>query len=219
MADYTPPPRRDPMQLTLKLNLVEPFKSAYEDKQGLTPKLRSALFVQRVVKNLQSITRRGHPFVQKVNLKLKKKVSGEWLLDGVIAKRKRFGNERSRRYAKAKITTHLLWAVESESATSLKAMCDDLGKLLVVDSQNYLYLNGLNQQPRNTHNYVERRLKTVKGILAHNRKFNKGNFYLGFWPSPKKTKARDSFWDQGLQDLTPYLKMFRFTGGEFKEMK
>lgn len=130
--------------------------------------------------------------VQKFNEKIKKRIPGEWLLDIVIAKQTELRDEKKKR-SKAKMISEILWAVESESDTGLDQFAKDFGKLLCVNSKNYLYLNGMNQSSAGMKDYKERRLETIKNtdFISERLKEINGRFFIGFWPVPELWRKKD----------------------------
>lgn len=112
-----------------------------------------------------------------------KKTSGEWLLDCCIVK-----TENS-------FIKKIAFALESESNTSKKCFDEDFAKILHVNSDIKLYLNGLNQTTiEGVDIYIEKRLKYIQNILESD-KYSNDNFYIGFWPSPKQEKKGfPTFW-------------------------
>lgn len=202
------------MDTSLNLLITEAFLSAQAEMKNKTPKLRSARFVEEVGRKLHAnFGQSGKLSVQEVDIDKGRKKKGEWLLDIAIAERHEV---KETDHGSSKwIPYRLLWAVESEYSTSLEAMCDDLGKLLVVNSRNYLYLNGLNQQFGNTEPYVQRRLKTVAGVLNGLHWDSSKRFYYAFWPSPEKKGNLASLWDNEVRDLQPYIRVYEYRGSDF----
>lgn len=117
---------------------------------------------------------------------------GEWLVDACIVKE--HGESKDVRFI-----DRIVFAMESESHTGTRAFNEDFAKLVHLDAEHKLYLNGLSQTtPQGTSNYMQRRREYVEAILKRIRP--SGEFYLGFWPSPGKPKTRgdtvDSIWSE-----------------------
>ena len=129
--------------------------------------------------NVQAVNDEGH------------KSNGEWLLDFCITQQQKLENGSKANYINDKI----IWACESEAATGAKDFCDDFGKLLCVNAENYIYMNGLDQvigtqanasQPRA--NYINNRIEYIKNIIQNSQ--NMINcIYIVFWLSPKVKKG------------------------------
>jgi hypothetical protein len=110
------------------------------------------------------------------------KYAGEWLLDITITKDV-YGFKEE-----------ILVAVESESDTSKKAFDEDFAKLLHTKSQNYIYLNGLDQKTElGRDDYINDRISYAQ---RHLKNKDIKNFYLGFWASPRKIGDVKSIWDE-----------------------
>jgi hypothetical protein len=123
------------------------------------------------------------------------KKKGEWLFDICITDTREISENKYNKEATARINTNILWAVESESSTSILDFCADFGKLICSGANNCFYLHGLNQRnPDNRRAFVDRRLSTLRSQLSDLIK-SENNYYIGFWPSPKKIGG-SSIWDQ-----------------------
>lgn len=133
------------------------------------------------------------------------RISGEWLLDCCIVR-----------------TDHsfihkIAFALESESNTSKKSFDEDFAKLMHVNSDTKLYLNGLNQITTSGINkYIENRLRYAESILGSGN-YATENFYFGFWPSPKQQKqGLPSFWN--LFEIHQHLDaihLYKYANGKF----
>jgi hypothetical protein len=139
------------------------------------------------------------------------KSPGEWLYDICITKTKKVDEANGQKSSSAHINTEIIWAIESESSTSLSEFCDDFGKLICSGAQNCLYLHGLDQTTETGRNeFIKRRLETIQGSLLAN--INSGvNFYMGFWPSPKKVGGK-SIWDyekNRLEVLIEWIQIYK----------
>ena len=122
------------------------------------------------------------------------KQSGEWLVDACIT-------EEHCDTESLRFIDRIVFAMESESDTGKRAFNDDFAKLVHLNAEHKLYLNGLDQTTRpGMERYVESRCEYAEAVLQRTRP--SGEFHLGFWPSPGKPKARgsslDSIW-RGLQ--------------------
>ncbi|MYH17030.1 MAG: hypothetical protein F4149_17840 [Gammaproteobacteria bacterium] len=109
-----------------------------------------------------------------------KKKSGEWLVDACITE------ERCHAETPPFID-RIVFAMESESNTGQRAFDHDFAKLVHLNADYKLYLNGLSQTTcQGMCNYITRRCEYVETIL--NRVRPLGEFYFGFWPSPAKPR-------------------------------
>lgn len=191
---------RDALDITLK----EVFNKNTIIKDA---KLRSSIFVFSLGKEL-SKSYEGHKLkVVGFDEERKRRTPGEWLLDIAIVKEKPISDPKKKQ-SKAEIPYQLIWAVESESSTNLHAFAEDFGKLLCVKSENYLFLNGLNQKKEEDRNsFVERRLETVKQLLKEIN-YNSNNLYFAFWPTPAKNN-KGSLWDDFSSAPSELLNMVR----------
>ncbi|MDE0064889.1 MAG: hypothetical protein OXP09_00315 [Gammaproteobacteria bacterium] len=114
-----------------------------------------------------------------------KRTSGEWLVDACITEEKCDSK-------KLRFIDRIVFAMESESDTAQRAFNKDFAKLVHLKAKYKLYLNGLDHKtPNGMRNYTRRRCKYAEAVL--NRIRPSGEFYLGFWPSPRKPdKSPDS---------------------------
>lgn len=171
----------------LKFTLAEQYfqrENKKNDRVNIVPqKLISSIFVHEISKSIHKII-----YNNKFELKVVavddhdfKRISGEWLLDGCI------------RDNTEEFPNKILFAFESESNTSVKSFNEDFAKIIHVNSNLKLYLNGLNQKTeKGKNNYIINRLKHAKTILD---KTTTDNLYLGFWPSPEQIDTGlPSFW-------------------------
>jgi len=145
--------------------------------------------------------------VQDVNdLGIKKE--GEWLFDICVTEAIEIEEWNNSKKASAHIDTSILWAIESESATSIKEFCADFGKLICSGAKNCLYLHGLNQRSEDGRSkFIKRRLSTIKNQLSEYMK-KETIYYIGFWPSPKKVGG-SSLWDQySLEELIDWIEVY-----------
>lgn len=203
--------------MDLKILVRQAFKNAYQvrsnGKLGNSNTLRSAKFVSEVANLLHSeigVAKDIKLCVQQVDDQGYKN-SGEWLLDIVISRTTEIRDPEIG-HSKAFINSKILWAVESESAVGLPDFAADFGKLMVVKSEKYLYLNGLRPNLSDTKTYISRRLKTAEQILLESG--IKGELYLGFWPSPAKDVL--SGWDsENEETLINKIELFMWNGASF----
>ena len=175
--------------------------------------LRSAKFVYEIAKKLKKEFKKDKCLrlhVQEVDNRGNKK-PGEWLFDIAITKTIQIIDDKHEK-SPEKINASLEWVVESEYHTGLKAFADDFGKLIVTNTINALYLNGLNQQ-KDIEDFINRRKITAAGALIKS-KFKCEKFYLAFWPTPEKLKSTGkSQWDidldkETISELTNKIKLF-----------
>lgn len=135
-----------------------------------------------------------------------RRVSGEWLLDAVVA-------EQDARGCVRKI--HV--AMECESSTANAAFAWDFGKLLNVRSVVKIYLQGKNQATaKAAESFSRERLATAANLILeldpHSR------WYFGFWPSPEKVRGYESLWDGFASGQYRHLRdvrLFQFDGQFF----
>lgn len=202
--------------MSLEVNTI---KEAFEKAHSLSNKgkfkeyngLKSAKFVFEVGRKLEEKTKDESSsdnivsYVQKVDDEGNKE-PGEWLLDIVIAETTEITDPKVSN-SKAIINSKIIWAVESESALGLPEFAEDFGKLLAINSEKYLYLNGVNPNQTNFEEYVERRLNTTNEILDK-LNFN-GELYFGFWPSPAK-EDETSGWENDIEDLLNKIRLYKW---------
>jgi hypothetical protein len=171
-----------------------------------SPKLQSSKFVEEIGKRLKkelcpASNDKSHLKVQTVNETGTGKIPGEWLLDAVIYE---YFNEVDRRFPKSPVhfLKNIVWSVESESNTRLTEMAKDFNKLLAIKSDNYLYLNGVNQKtPEDRLKYMLHRLETAKRVIDRVAKESGlKSFYFAFWPSPERVRGQ-SLWDDNNVNL------------------
>lgn len=177
-------------------------------------KKRSAKFVTEIGEGIFKCYELQNPSYklnfQKLNDENGTKEPGEWIYDIAITEQQSiFDPEKTT--AEVKINSRLIWAIESEYNTGLDFFAQDFGKLLCANSENYLYLNGLNQDTKkNQDNYILRRLKIVSGLINSNACLKEKPFYYGFWVSPEK-KGDKSLWGKfSLAELLEMARIFRY---------
>ena len=128
------------------------------------------------------------------------KRSGEWLVDACITE------------GTGKFIDRIVFAMESESATSKKAFDEDFAKLVHLDAAVKLHLNGLKQTNKDRmKRYIEDRCNYAAKVIKRTRPV--GQWFLGFWPSPGKLAGttKTSAWEC----LPPHLeaiRLFEFRG-------
>lgn len=142
------------------------------------------------------------------------KEPGEWMLDMCLVEVSKFSFESGNgSKVPIPVATKMVFAMESEADPSLKAFVEDFEKLLNVDSTYKLYLNGVNQRDHNRlSSYIERRNRLAARILTSKKETS--TFYVGYWPSPRKTAwAKPSLWDhlEGFDHLNT-VKLYKFNG-------
>ncbi len=171
-------------------------------------KLKSSIFVSNVGRVFNNEYNNMNNYRLKVvgyDSNNRKRTPGEWLLDVIIAKEMVISDQEKDK-SEAKILYQIIWAIESESNSSLPAFAEDFGKLMCVKSENYLYLNGLQQKTSNGHSdYIKRRTKTAKQCLD-DANIKEKNFYIAFWPSPARRNG-SSLWDKEISDLLEMVKV------------
>ncbi|MCY6369483.1 hypothetical protein [Clostridium ganghwense] len=192
----------------------------YNEKFKNSNTYRSAKFVSALGERLKDFYVKNdlyyHLNVQKVDDESGRKTSGEWLLDVSLTKQKCI-EDPAKKQSKAKINTEIIWAVESEYHTGLDKFAEDFGKLMCIKSQNYLYLNGVNQEEKNLQTYILRRLETVSDLLRDREDFYGKNFYYGFWVSPE-IKNGKSIWDsKNIKDLIKMTRVFKYVEKDKEE--
>ena len=195
------------------------LKISIENSSEMTNQIKSSLFVSNLGKMLNEYCK-GLFQTNYISVDSKgKKTSGEWMLDISVTKQVEVTEEFNGKVIKKLINTNLIWAVESETSTSTIDFCMDFGKLLCVNSENYLYLNGLNHStPKKSEEYVEKRIDTVTKLLQDMELTE--NLYYGFFPTPGKTAGNDSIWAEILKGNYSHLglRLFKFQGKVFVEI-
>ena len=171
-----------------------------EGKEVLTDnKLKSSIFVYMLSEEF----RNSFGGKYKINVvgydkEKKKRKPGEWLLDIAITEEIQIQDPEDVR-SKGDISYRMIWAIESELNSGIKAFADDFGKLLCVKSENYLFLNGLNQKTEKGRlDYIKRRTATI-GKMQKDLSLALNNYYIAFFPSPAK-KNGESLWDKNSQE-------------------
>ncbi len=162
-------------------------------------KLKSSIFVYMLSEEFRNLYGRKY----KINVvgydeKSRKRTPGEWMLDIAITD-VTIIEDSDKKISKGSISYKMIWAIESELNSGIKAFADDFGKLLCVKSENYLFLNGLNQKTEKGRlKYIKRRTAT---ILEMKKDLNivLNNYYLAFFPSPAKNNG-ESLWDNNSQE-------------------
>lgn len=193
----------------LKFELAEKHFKRENKNDGMVnivpQKLISSIFVDEISKSIHKTI-----YNNKFELKVVaiddsnfERISGEWLLDGCI------------RDNNGSFPKKILFAFESESDTSIKSFNEDFPKIIHINANLKLYLNGLNQKTeKGKNNYIKNRLKYAETVLD---KTITGDLYLGFWPSPQQIDTdRPSFWK--LFNEYPHLngiELFKYSNGSF----
>jgi hypothetical protein len=207
--------------LNIKSIIDESFRDAYhelnhiEEEIKTINKKRSSKFITEVGTRLQKYYEQlglhYHLNYQKYINKDSRKKPGEWLYDVSITEQESI-YDLEKTNAEIKINTKLIWAIESESNVGLDCFAKDFGKLLCANSQNYLYLNGLNQSNKEYQSYyVLRRLSIVSKLLEKNNFFDTKVFYYCFWVSPEKKDGK-SLWEKfELNELIDMIRVFKYT--------
>ena len=170
-------------------------KDRFHKKETISNQLVSTIFVHEVSKSIhETMFKAGCELkVIGVNKKFEKQ-SGEWLLDCCIVK------------TKDSFIQKIAFSLESESNTSKKSFDEDFAKILHVNSDVKLYLNGLDQMTvGGVNKFIKGRLEYAASILK-SEKYVTDNFYLGFWPSPKQEK-------KGLPSLWMVFKKYQHLDG------
>lgn len=157
----------------------------------------SAKFVYEVSKAIHTCLQRGSRRrclrVIKVDGVGEKK-PGEWLVDACIT-------EEHCESENLCFIDQIVFAMESETDSGKRAFNRDFAKLVHLNAEYKLYLDGLHHT---TYQWMKKHIRSrceyVEAIL--NRIRPEGDFYLGFWPSPEKPRNSpnpiDSIW-RGLQ--------------------
>jgi hypothetical protein len=145
--------------------------------------LRSAAFVSNLGDRLFHLLADDTLFLNVINVTQEgKKEPGEWLLDITITENAADGFRKK-----------IVWAVESESNCSKKAFYDDFAKLIHVNAENHLYLNGINHNTEmGRESYIKKRLKLAEQLVGKSNK----NLWFCFWASPCKSGKCSSNWNE-----------------------
>lgn len=177
--------------------------------------LRSSHFCFMAGKCLPMLTNTGgklrHIRFNDTNIK---RVSGEWLLDTVVADCD-VGAD-----GKEGLVTKIRVAMECESSTALKEFITDFSKLLHVNSETKVYLQGLNQRHEpSAQAFIARRLEMAAKYIREID--STSNWYFGFWPSPLALNIdAGSLWAElqsGNHKHLRQIRLYRFNGWEFSD--
>jgi hypothetical protein len=146
-----------------------------------------------------------------------KKEKGEWLFDICVTSTLDIVDNRHKDGISS-INTNLLFACESELDTSLSAFTTDFGKLICSNSNQYLYVQGLNQSTeKGRKDFIESRKEMIQTQL-----FNliRNDFVLAFIPTPGKVGS-GSFWDTHEKDVLNWASIWIYSasGNDFVEYK
>jgi len=173
--------------------------TSFDDTYKLNQKdnaLNSDIFKAKLTTN---IFKEYSPELYEINVigvnENNKRERGEWLLDGFIVKTNFF---KINNVENLRVKLGGLWAIESELSVSNKAFITDFSKLLCVRSENYLYVNGINQRTKKGRkHYIENRIKSVKEILdatigPYNNNYN---LYYSFCPTTSIVAYDSTFWE------------------------
>ncbi len=191
--------------ITVK-DIKDSFKRAYEKSTNFERNTyKSAAFVEVIGNMFAKKFSQMKVLNQKVAKHGKGKISGEWLFDIVVCKTREV-NEKG----VLKDYNHSLeWVVESEYKNTLNETLKDFSKLLVVKSENLLFLNGYSSLDKKSYDAnVSKRLNTVSSIMKNHQDIN--NLYYCFWPSPEKKGEMNSFWENDFEDLLKIIKLFKY---------
>ncbi|MEL4302023.1 hypothetical protein ACE02Z_10495 [Shewanella xiamenensis] len=184
-------------------------KEKFHKQETISNQLISTIFVHEVSKSIhQTIFDAEHALktIEVDDYFVKK--PGEWLLDCCIVK------------TKNSFIQKIAFTLESESNTSKKSFDEDFAKILHINSDVKLYLNGLNQTTTGGINkYIAGRLEYAESILKSNA-YETNNFYLGFWPSPKQEKkGLYSFWKCFHQHQhLDVIHLYKYINGKFMKI-
>ena len=201
-------------KLDLLRIIQESFDSAVEWSRSDTGNnysnsLKSSLFVSNLGKKLFEQLNDKTLSLNAITVTDKgKKITGEWLLDIAITEDTQDG-----------FKNRILWAIESESNCSKKAFYHDFAKLFHINSENYLYLNGLKQKTKKGRdNYIKNRINKAEKLIGMSNK----KFWFAFWASPCKSAEIESIWNSVNQNEKffhlKYIHLFYLNNGKFIEV-
>ena len=108
------------------------------------PRTSSARFVYEVAKQIHTSHFKGHCLRTIEVADSAKRIGGEWLVDACITKQKGFPNPHNREKPISFIH-RIVFAMESESHTGTREFNTDFAKLLHLNANVKLYLNGISQ--------------------------------------------------------------------------
>ncbi|MCX7066587.1 MAG: hypothetical protein NTW85_02655 [Methylococcales bacterium] len=209
------------------LELLKGIQTSFDDavkwskeNSDVTNALKSAMFVNKIGDALYSLKSDDTLLLNVIEVPenkgesgVWKKKSGEWLLDITIT--------QNTNNAKDGFKEKIIWAVESESNVSLSEFHKDFAKLFHIKSDNYLYLNGLNQMTeRSVNDYIKIRLEQVKEITKNSDKI----FWFAFWASPCQCKSKQvsSIWTKlhpaGDFEHLKDIHLYKFENGKYEEI-
>jgi hypothetical protein len=173
---------------------------------------KSAKFLYEFSKNIKD-----EFFVEGTELKVQKvedngkKSPGEWLYDACIIEEKIIKDETGyKKETWCKIPVKVFLSIESEFNTSLKSFADDFGKLVCSNSEQILYIAGLNQKDERK-KFIDRRINMINKYLLNYL----NNLILIFFPSPEKNKYLTSIWDEySLDELCSWIQIYSYNKNE-----
>lgn len=135
--------------------------------------------------------------------------SGEWMLDAAIVE---YDEDE-------KFIRRIHIAMESESSTALAEVAKDFSKLLNVKARTKIYLHGLDHATATTaEKLVNHRLGVASELIRNCDPY--AEWFIAFWPSPRKVGERPSLWDElgqgGCFRHLAEVRLYRFDGKEFE---
>ncbi len=187
------------IEVMIKRALVNAMNQVQKYEKVTDNKLKSSIFVYMLSKEFRNKMDKKY----KINVvgfdeANRKRKPGEWLLDIAITEEIQI-QDPEKMLSKVDMSYKMVWAIESELDSGIKAFADDFGKLLCVKSENYLFLNGLNQKTEKGRlKYIKRRTATIVD-MKKDAKMDLKNYYLAFFPSPAKIKGK-SLWDDNSEE-------------------
>lgn len=116
-----------------------------------------------------------------------KGVSGEWLFDTAVVRVKSIVGKNNKLI---KYPCKIVVAIESELDPGSKAFADDFSKLLIVDAENKLYVNGVKNKT-DKEKYIRERMELINSIL--NSQSDASNYFICYVDHPSFWKNKDVF--------------------------
>lgn len=206
----------NPLELHVRLQDALDFSIAWSQARPASRlqssnAARSGFFCAAVGKVLKSLT----PFDSRLRQigfceSRHKFESGEWMLDGAVVE-----------LDEHQFVRRIHVAMECESSTSKIEFATDFGKLLNVKAKTKVFLHGLDQiTGKASDDLVSARCGLASQLVRECDPYS--DWFLGFWPSPKKVPGLPSLWDDfyGARDYAhlAQIRLYRFDGQGFSRV-
>ncbi len=188
---------------TYKLQISENYTKSAKLLYEFSKNIKDEFFIEGAKLKVQKVEDNG------------KKRPGEWLYDACIIEEKNIKDETGyKREMECNIPVKVLLAIESEFNTSLKSFADDFGKLICSNSEQILYIAGLNQK-NDREKFIDRRINMINKYLLNYL----NNLIIIFFPSPEKNKYPTSIWDEyTLDELYSWIRIYSYNKDKNTEL-